>query len=200
MVGAVPSGASAPPPPPPNNSECPGGLSVVCSDVACRVAVIIMPHRATNNPVALSCGLRSKQRNGGAIAIPTLHLRRTNAVPPLVHPRISLRNPNMKRPWYGVGTAQVRRRCGVESLQTMRSVALKRLRRICHQRWLEAFWVLRLSGGMLTIIGGRGDATFRAISVGWVGRSARLQSNCPRAYWGTGIIPFACVSFFFSSG
>ena len=52
---------------------------------------------------------------------------------------------------------------------------------------------------MLTIIGDRGDATFRAISVGWVGRSARLQSNCPRAYWGTGIIPFACVSFFFSS-
>ena len=100
---------------------------------------------------------------------PSPYLRRTFAVPPLVHPRISLRNPNMKRPWYGVGTAQVRRRCGVESLQTMRSVALKRLRRICHQRWLEAFWVLRLSGGALTIIGGRGDATFRAILVGLVG-------------------------------
>ena len=38
------------------------------------------------------------------------YLRPTIAVPPLVHPRISPRNPNMKRPWYGVGTALVRSR------------------------------------------------------------------------------------------
>ena len=34
-------------------------------------------------------------------------LPRTNAVPPLVHVRISLRNPRMKRPWYGDGTTMV---------------------------------------------------------------------------------------------
>gem|GEM_PF-4523918 len=38
LVGAVPSGASARP----NNSECPGGLFGVCSDVACRVAILTL--------------------------------------------------------------------------------------------------------------------------------------------------------------
>ena len=45
------------------------------------------------------------------LPVPTPYLRRTIAVPPLVHPRISPRNPNMKRRRYGDGTAMVRRWC-----------------------------------------------------------------------------------------
>ena len=45
-------------------------------------------------------------------AVHSLYQRRTIAVPPLVHLRISLRNPKMKRRRYGEGTAKVRRRCG----------------------------------------------------------------------------------------
>ena len=41
-------------------------------------------------------------------SLPTPYLRRTIAVPPLVHPRISPRNPNMKRRRYGDGTAMIR--------------------------------------------------------------------------------------------
>ncbi len=42
-------------------------------------------------------------------AVHSLYQRRTIAVPPLVHLRISLRNPKMKRRRYGAGTALVRR-------------------------------------------------------------------------------------------
>ena len=38
---------------------------------------------------------------------PAPYLRRTIAVPGPLHVRISPRNPNMKRPWYGDGTAKV---------------------------------------------------------------------------------------------
>ena len=36
-------------------------------------------------------------------------MRRTIAVPPLVHPRISPPNPRVQRRWYGVGVGMVRR-------------------------------------------------------------------------------------------